>query len=202
MTRFILIRHGQTEWNRVERFRGRLDIPLNETGLRQAEAVARSLANMGIAAIYSSRLRRARQTADAIGAVLGLPVNSMDELIDFDYGDWQGLSPREVEARYHDLHHQWFNDPADVQIPGGETLNGVRGRVTQGLGHLLNQHPDETIVLVTHKVICKVFLLAILDIDNSRYWRLEQDNGAISIFEHHYGRYVLTSMNDTCHLTD
>jgi phosphoserine phosphatase len=202
MIRFVLVRHGQTEWNLNERFRGRLDIALNETGLRQAEAAARSLANAGITAIYTSPLSRARQTAEAIGAALGLPVNEMDELTDFNFGAWQGLTPKEVEARYHDLHHQWFNDPANLHIPGGETLKDVRLRVLEGLGRLISAHADQTVALVTHKVICKVMLLAILDVDNSGFWRLEQDNSAISVFERHYGRYVLTLLNDTCHLRE
>lgn len=202
MTRFILVRHGQTEWNRVERFRGRIDIPMNETGLWQAEAAGRSLVGSGIAAIYTSPLNRALKTAEAIASVLGLTVTPMDELIDFDYGDWQGLTPEEVEARYPGLYHQWLTDPASLRIPGGESLQDVRRRVVEGLGRLIQRHPDQTIALVTHKVVCKVTLLAILDLDSSHYWRLEQDNAAISIFEHRDGRFVLTLMNDTCHLRE
>ncbi len=200
MTRFILVRHGQTEWNRVERFRGRLDIQLNETGVRQAEAAGRALANAGIVAIYTSPLSRAYQTAQAIGVALGLSPIPIEGLVDFDFGDWQGLSPQEVEARYPGLHQQWLTDPANVRIPGGETLQDVRRRVVESLGELISRHPDQTVALVSHKVVCKVILLAILDLDNSHYWRLEQDNAAISSFEHGRGGFVLTSMNDTCHL--
>lgn len=200
MTRFYLVRHGQTEWNRVERFRGRLDIQLNETGVRQAEAAGRSLKGSGIVAVYSSPLSRAVQTAEAIGAATGLPVSPMDELIDFNFGDWQGLTPEEVEARYPGQHQQWLVDPAGVHIPGGETLQDVRRRLVEALGRLIRIHQDEAVALVTHKVVCKVMLLAVLDLDNSHYWRIEQDNAAISIFEHRRDQFVLQTMNDTCHL--
>lgn len=200
MTRFFLVRHGQTEWNLVERFRGRLDIKLNETGVHQAEAAGRSLRGSGIVAIYSSPLSRAFQTAEAIGAALGLPVSPMDELVDFNFGDWQGLTPEEVEARYPGQHQQWLTAPASVRPPGGETLQDVRRRVVEALGRLARIHQDETIALVTHKVVCRIMLLAILDLDNSHYWRIEQDNTAISIFEHRRDQFVLQLMNDTCHL--
>lgn len=200
MTRFFLIRHGQTEWNRLERFRGRLDIKLNETGIRQAEAAGRALAGQGILAVYTSPLSRALQTAKAIGSALGLTPVPMVELEDFDFGDWQGLTPQEVEARYPGMHQQWLTDPSSLRIPGGETLQDVRRRVVEGLGKLISAHPDGTVALVTHKVICKMILLAILGLDDSHYWRLEQDNAAISCFEYRRGDFVLVSMNDTCHL--
>jgi len=98
MTRFVLVRHGQTEWNRVERFRGRADIPLNETGLAQAKALARRLASWAIAAVYSSPLQRTRETGKAIARQLGLQVEPLEGLIDIDYGALQGLTPEEASG--------------------------------------------------------------------------------------------------------
>lgn len=94
MTRIVLIRHGQTEWNRLERFRGRADLSLNEVGLAQAEATARRIAAAWPAsAVYSSPLKRAMETAKIIAEALALAVQPLAGLMDIDYGEWQGLSP-------------------------------------------------------------------------------------------------------------
>ena len=99
MTRFILVRHGQTEWNRVERVRGRADLSLDETGKRQAEAAALRPKGEQIAAIYSSPLRRALQTAEPIAKQLKLTVQPLQGLIDIDFGSWQGLSAEEATGQ-------------------------------------------------------------------------------------------------------
>ena len=96
MTRFVLVRHGQTEWNRVERFRGRKDLLLDATGLRQALAAALRIKDWPVAAVYSSPLRRALETAKVIANQLDLPVEPLDGLIDLDFGDWQGLTAEEA----------------------------------------------------------------------------------------------------------
>ena len=118
MTRFILVRHGQTEWNRVERFRGRAEVPLNETGLAQAEATGRRIAvEWQPAAVYSSPLSRAVKTAEAIANRFDLPVQTHPGLADIDYGEWQGLTPEEVKERWPAQHHAWFRFPQLAQYP-------------------------------------------------------------------------------------
>ena len=127
ITSFLLVRHGQTEWNRVERFRGRADVPLNETGLIQAAATGRRIAaGWQPAAVYASPLSRAIVTGQAIAARFDLPVLPLDGLADIRYGDWQGLTPEQARARWPDLVHAWYAAPATVQIPGGESLADLR----------------------------------------------------------------------------
>ena len=99
MTEILLIRHGETEWNAAELFRGRADIPLNENGLRQAGLLSEYLKDKQIDAIYSSPLGRARKTAEIISGRHGLEVMSSGGLIDIDFGEWQGLAHREVNNR-------------------------------------------------------------------------------------------------------
>ncbi|MBI2954250.1 MAG: alpha-ribazole phosphatase [Chloroflexi bacterium] len=201
MTRFYLVRHGQTEWNKVERFRGRVDIPLNETGAAQARAVAERLAHEKIAAVFSSPLLRALKTAEPIAQKLGLAVQIADALVDFDFGDWQGLTPDEVAQKYPDLFVQWLTHPESVSIPGGESLEDVRTRVSRLVADLAARFKNQEVVLVTHKVVCKVLLCLALELDNSRYWQIEQDNGAISVFDLELpSRFVVSLVNDTCHL--
>ncbi len=200
-TRFILVRHGQTEWNRVERFRGRADVPLNDVGLAQAVATGRRIAaEWQPMAVYTSPLSRAVVTAVAIASPCDLSVTPLDGLADIHYGDWQGLTPEEAASRWPDLIHAWYTAPATVQIPGGESLAGLRERAMATILELASRHADQTIVLVSHTVVNRVILLAILGLGNDRFWRLRQDNCAINVFESEGGDFTLVSMNDTSHL--
>ncbi len=201
MTRFILVRHGETEWNRVERFRGRADVPLNVAGVAQAAATARRIASeWQLAAVYSSPLSRAMVTAKAIAASFDFSVTPLDGLADIQYGAWQGLTPEEARARWPDLMGDWYSAPATVQIPGGESLADLRQRAVTVVHKLAAQHADQTIALVSHTVVNRVILLVVLGLSNDRFWRLRQDNCALNVFEAEGGDFTLVTMNDTCHL--
>ena len=200
MTRFILVRHGQTAWNREERFRGRMDLLLNATGLRQAYAAAIYLKDHEIAAIYSSPLKRTLETAKVIANQKGLPVYPYEGLIDIDFGEWQGLSPDEASARDGDLYQTWLYRPHEMLFPGGERLDDVRERVTSAVENLATRHPEETVALVSHMVVCRVLLCAMLGLDNSHYWQVGQDVCAINIFEIRDGAPTVSLINETCHL--
>ncbi len=205
MTRIVLVRHGQTEWNRVERFRGRADVPLNETGLKQAEATGRRVAaEWQPAAVYASPLSRAVKTAEAIAQHFNLPVQIEPGVVDIDYGQWQGLTPDEVGQRWPQIHHAWYNAPQTARIPGGETLDEIRVRALKAVNEIAARHAGQTVVLVSHTVVNRVILLAILGLGNDRFWRLRQDTCAVNVFEmdEQTGEYTLVSMNDTCHLRD
>jgi len=203
MTRFILVRHGQTEWNRVERFRGRADVPLNQNGLKQAEATGQRIAReWQVAAVYASPLSRAVRTAEAIAVHFSLPVHPHPDLIDIDYGEWQGFTPDEVAERWKSELDRWFQQPHLCHIPGGESLEDLRRRGLHAIHNLAKQHGGQTIVVVGHTVINRVILLAILGLGNDRFWHLRQDTCAINIFEEENGDFTLVSLNDTCHLRD
>jgi phosphoserine phosphatase len=198
---FILVRHGQTAWNRVERFRGRADVPLDETGLAQAEATGwRVAAEWQPAAVYASPLSRAVKTAEAIARHFSLSVQAHSGLVDINYGEWQGLAPDEVTQRWPEQAFNWYNRPELAQIPGGESLADLSTRARQTLSKLAALHAGETVVLVGHTVINRVILLIVLGLGNERFWHLKQETCAINVFEAHQDDFVLVSMNDTCHL--
>jgi probable phosphoglycerate mutase len=200
-TRILLIRHGQTEWNRVERFRGQADVPLNETGLAQAEATGRRVAQTWRpVAVYSSPLSRAVKTAEAVARHFDLSVQIHPALADIDYGDWQGLTPDEARQRWPEEIDNWYNHPERARIPNGETLTELRQRAMRTVGELIANHADDTIVLVGHTVINRVILLGMLGLGNERFWRLRQDTCAINVIEAEAGDFTLVSLNDTCHL--
>lgn len=200
-TRILLIRHGQTEWNRVERFRGRADVPLNEVGLAQAEATGRRVAQTWKpASVFASPLSRAVKTAEAIAKHFNLPVQIHPGLADIDYGDWQGLTPDEARQRWTEEIDNWFNHPERARIPNGETLSELRQRAMQTIEELTAKHPNDTIALVGHTVINRIILLGVLGLGNERFWRLRQDTCAINVIEAEGGDFTLVSLNDTCHL--
>ena len=200
MTRFILIRHGQTGWNKQERFRGWVDIDLDETGRRQAQAAARRVSPWGVSAIYSSPLKRALATAQALADIAGLGVNAIDGITDMHFGVWQGMSIAEVKDSYPDQFDQWCNRPDALEIPDGETLEDVRIRSVAAIEELATSHEGQTIAVFTHRVVCKVLLCHLLGLDNSHFWQIEQDTTAINVFELEQGKPTVHLINDTCHL--
>jgi len=200
LTRFILIRHGQTGWNKQERFRGWVDIDLDETGRRQAQAAARRVSPWGVSAIYSSPLKRALATAQALADIAGLGVNAIDGITDMHFGVWQGMSITEVKDSYPDQFDQWCNRPDALEIPDGETLEDVRIRSVAAIEELATSHEGQTIAVFTHRVVCKVLLCHVLGLGNSHFWQIEQDTTAINVFELEQGKPTVHLINDTCHL--
>jgi broad specificity phosphatase PhoE len=201
MTRLILVRHGETEWNRVERFRGHVDVPLNTTGLAHAEVTARRIHSVSpVTAVYCSPLSRAAKTAHAIATPFQLRATPLQDLIDIDYGEWQGKSPEEVGSLWPDLPSAWHERPHTVHIPGGESLDDIRGRCRRALRQVAERHQGGCVLVVAHTVINRVILLEVLGLGNDRFWRLRQDNCAINEMEAGDREFTLVSRNDTCHL--
>ena len=201
MVTVILVRHGETEWNRREIFRGRADVELNERGREQAKALGAALEGRNLDAVYSSPLSRAVETAEAIAQPHGVPVEIEDGFIDFDYGIWQGLLRDEVQQRYPRVYRDWTERPHTVKIEGGESLRMVRRRAMQALIRIVGRHQDGTVVIVAHRVVNKVVLCAVLELANSHFWRIRQDTCALNVFEwSDGGRFLIRLLNDTCHL--
>ncbi|MGA2613450.1 MAG: histidine phosphatase family protein [Spirochaetia bacterium] len=200
-TRIILVRHGQTDWNVNERFRGHTDVPLNDVGVRQAELTARRIeAEWKPTAIYSSPLSRALDTAKAIARPFSLAVEILPALIDMSFGEWEGLSPREVKARWPELLSAWYTTPQTVKMPGGESLDEVRRRCVTALAEISSRHAGETVVAVAHTDVNRTMLLVVLGLGNDRLWHLKQDNCAVSEIEIDGNDFSLASMNETCHV--
>lgn len=199
-TDILLVRHGQTEWNQVVRFRGRTDLALNEVGQAQARALARRLATWPIAAIYTSPLVRARQTAEPLAQRLRLSVQPVEGLLDMDYGHWQGRTPQEVAQAEPELYRRWLEEPQQVRIPGGESLPLAQQRVMPAMEGIVAQHPNEMVLLVGHQVVNRVLICALLGLSLASFWRLEQDTACLNRFRHHDGLYDVLLLNDTCHL--
>jgi broad specificity phosphatase PhoE len=200
MLEIVLIRHGETDWNVGQVFRGRADIGLNKTGIRQAELLGEYLSRDRIDFIYSSPLQRAAKTASAIAAYHNLEVNNMSNLIDIDFGEWQGLSLEEVKARYREIYRDWIDTPEQVRVPGGECLEEVRARAMSFVEDAVMRCGEGRIVLVSHRVVCKVLICGLLGVDNSFFPKIRIDNCGVTRFDCGKGRLVLTVHNDTAFL--
>ncbi len=200
MTKIILVRHGQTAWNKEEIFRGRIDIDLDKTGIAQAKLLAQTLGDLQINAVYSSPLKRALNTATPIANYHQIEVSIDDHFIDINYGNWEGKSNEEVKETFKDLYQKWIKDPHLLRIPDGETLEEVRIRAVIGLNQILDKHKGETITIVSHRVVNKMLICALLGLDNSCFWQIKQDTACFSIFNYENNNATLTLHNESCHL--
>jgi len=200
MTSVYLIRHGETAWNKEEIFRGRTDISLNEIGFREAELVGEYLKWKDIHVIYSSPLSRARETARRIAQVFNLKVQPLEGITDMSFGKWEGRPLKEVQIHDRELYRQWIEQPHLLKLPGGESLDEVRVRAMAALEEVIQYHHEKNLVLVSHRVINKVIICGILGIDNSHFWQIGQDPTAINLIQYKNGKYILSFMNETCHL--
>ncbi len=200
MTRIFLVRHGQTAWNVGEIFRGRADVPLDETGLKEADLAGEALKDETIHAIYSSPLKRSVQTAEGIAKCQNLPVQTLEAIIDISYGEWEGKENAEVKQKYPDLYKLWLTEPHKVRFPGGETLDEVRTRTMSAIEKLVKKHQDESIVLVAHRVPNKVISCAVLGLDNSHFWRIKQDTASTNLFIYDNDQWIIAYLNNTFYL--
>ncbi len=202
MTKLYLVRHGETEWNRLAKTQGCTDIKLSDEGYIQAHRLAGRLQNEGIAAIYSSDLKRAYDTACVLSDNLDIEVNTSVHLREMNFGCWEGMDFESIKNQYSDIHSLWVSSPNKAKIPGGEELMRVQSRVTNAAKGILALHEGEKIVLVSHGITLKCLIFGLIGIDLDNLSRIRLDNCSISIIEHKNQRYVLDLLNDTCHIKE
>ena len=149
MTTILLARHGETDWNRDNRFQGHADPPLNAAGREQARALAAALAAEPLTAVYTSPLRRAAETAEMVAAGHGLPAHADEALREIDVGSWEGLTRADLEQRYPEQFRRWLLEH-EQGWEDGETYEEMGRRVVPALLALAGRHEGERILAVTH----------------------------------------------------
>jgi broad specificity phosphatase PhoE/ribonuclease HI len=201
-TRLILIRHGSTTHSPQRLYSGRNDLPLSELGEQQAQALARRASSFGpVAAIVSSPLPRARQTADALGAALGLKIETSDGLVETDFGAWEGLSAEETRNRWPAEYAAWLGSPEGAP-PGGESFAVVAARVRVASDEIIAAHPGSTVVVVSHVTPIKTLLMQALDAPLLSMLRLFLDTASVSRVDYFpNGAWSVRLVNDTSHLS-
>lgn len=203
--RLLLVRHGETDWNREGRFQGQIDIPLNPNGLAQAEAARRFLAPVPLQRAYSSDMARPLRTAEVIlSAHPGVPLTTSRGLREIGHGLWEGRLESEIAAGWPDLLAAWKRAPQTVQMPGGETIDQVLERslaawqsIASGLA------PQESALVVAHDAVNKAILCHLLGLGTAAIWSLKQGNGGVSVIDYPRGAAappVLAALNLTAHL--
>lgn len=204
-TRIYVVRHGETAWNRDNVFRGRADVPLNEKGEKQVDALGRRLGADRLAAVYSSPLQRARQTAAAILRYQSDDGGATSLLIDADFSDpdvglLEGLDVGQAQERYPDFFRVWREEPQHCRFPGGDSLPDVLERSAAALNRVARSHPGESVAIATHRVICKMLMFTALGMGLESFWRLGQQTACLNIVEGVPGALGVVLVNDTCHL--
>lgn len=204
MPKVILVRHGESVWNSQRRIQGSLDPELSPRGRRQTDLLVshlRAHLTPAVAAIYSSPLRRAAQTADQIAVAYQIPVVHEPDLREMSLGRWEGKTVAEIQATYPGCYEQWLEDPLAFPAPGGEDLRSFERRVVGVLERMQNTQPKADLIVVSHGGVIKALLCFALGLDVRYLFRLKQDNTAINQIELDRRVRRVLLLNDTCHLS-
>lgn len=206
--RLLLVRHGETQWNRESRFQGTIDVPLNERGREQAQKAAEFLQDIAFNFALSSPMARPKETAEIIlSRHPGVTLELEPQLEEIGHGLWEGKLETEIEAAFPGLLQQWKTRPETVQMPEGENLQQVWDRAIAAWNTIvktLSESSDSTIgLVVAHDAINKVLLCYLLGLQPADIWTIKQGNGAVSVIDYPSGTEglpVLQAINLTPHL--
>ncbi len=202
-TNLFLVRHGATEANEKRPYvlQGRgFDLPLSASGQQQATAVAKFLSYFSVKCVYTSPLLRAVKTAQAIAARHKLEVMRLEEITECNVGVWEGMDWGSVKCEYPDAYREFMNNPAENPYVGGETYADVARRVKPTFDWVLRQHMSETIVVVAHNIVNRVYMAGLLGLELSRAKDIRQANACVNLIRHHDSTTDLVTMNSIFHL--
>lgn len=200
MTRLYLIRHGQSEWNKLGKVQGQVNTSLTNLGKIQAKAMGHKLTHEDIDVIYTSDLDRAFGTAKIIGEVINKPIISNKSLREIKFGPWEGLTGEELRSNYKEEHDIWLKNPENLKLKDAETLEEVKDRVMDWIQPVLNERRGQNIVIVSHSATLKILLLSLLDISLYNYKNFSLSNVGLNIIESRDYNNVLVKLNDISHL--
>jgi alpha-ribazole phosphatase/probable phosphoglycerate mutase len=194
-TRLVLVRHAETDEAMRDRCYGRLDVALSPAGSEQAAALARGLATLPLAAVYTSPRVRALDTARPVAAAHGLEPRTDADLRELDFGELEGLAYEEIEAAHPELWRRWMTAPTAIRFPGGECLDDLRRRVRAATRAIRANHHAETTVLVTHGGPIRAVLADALRLPDEAFFRLDQPYGGVSVVDWPGSEPVVRAVN-------
>ncbi|MBI5198484.1 MAG: histidine phosphatase family protein [Nitrospirae bacterium] len=228
VTTLYLIRHGETEGSEEKRYKGTIDVPLSEKGVRQIEQVSAFIAeklnqsmmqdtgyrmqdknnhasdirnheSLSVApkldAVYCSDLRRAVKSAEIIAKAFGLIPETMEELRERNFGEWEGMSFDEIKEKYPEDFNAWVKNPLMFRPTGGESTLEVKERSIKALDRIIDNHSGGDIAIVAHGGVNRVILCQLLGVPLENIFRIEQDYAAINIIEFHSSYPVIKTIN-------
>ena len=196
----ILVRHGETEFNRHRLILGRGPEPLNATGQAQAQAAAVAVSRNAPFVLYSSPIVRTIHTAEAIASECSVAFTPMPGLEEIDAGDLEGLTGSQLQEQYPDVMRGWRNDPASAKMPNGESLGDVQNRTWAVINDIAQRHEDDTVVVVTHNFPIQAILCKALGMPLNNFRQLRVDLGSLTQMDVRDSVFTMLSMNETWHL--
>ncbi len=200
-TRFYLIRHGETQWNREGRYQGSTDIPLSSEGLAQAELLAKRFQYLPLDAIYVSPLQRAKATADAIAKQTGITPIVEEHFREINFGEWEGMSIPQLLETYGQAYQNFYENPFQHTFPGEGSFTKVAERAVLGFEKILEKERGKRVAIVSHGGLLRVMLVAILGMDENFYrktWMTNTSITTVDVMEDN--RRLLMTLNDKAHL--
>jgi Fructose-2,6-bisphosphatase len=203
VTRFFLLRHGETEWNRDgNKYCGRTDVSLSEQGIKQAEAAAKALKHVKFHAVFSSTLVRASATAAIISKEFGLPVIEDQRLVEIDFGKWEGKTVQMIEREHKDSWTDWLTNPAECFAgETGESASQVYNRIQSFFEEVSKTYPDKNALVVAHNTVNRIAATQWFGLPFSHYRKIKMDNTGVSIIEYHgKGKASIIQWNSILHL--
>ena len=196
----IIVRHGETDWNKLERCQGISDIPLNSRGKHQAKQLANSLKSENISAIFSSDLVRAKETAETIAGFHSAPFYIDSDLREMDQGEFEGLEFSYIRENYSGILKQWTKDPENLRIPGGETLLEVQGRAWRSYLNIYEKYHRERVLIVSHNLTIITLLCKFSGkpLTSFREFSVKETSKSVIICDK--SNYEINILNDVGHL--
>lgn len=201
-TRMILVRHGETEWNRERRMQGHSDSPLSETGLRQARQLARRLAAERFCALYSSDSGRAYRTARAIADVTGHEIRIDVRLRERHFGAFEGLTAEEIERVFPEECVRFRSRDPDFVVPGGESARAFRDRCLACLAEIATRHRGDSVIVVTHGLVLDMVYRAAEGLALHEPRPVPLLNASLNVFRYAASRWETQTWGDVGHLAE
>jgi len=192
----IFLRHGQAKNNTERILAGRTEgVPLTDTGIKQSEYTAELLEHMNISAIYSSPIERAKHTAEIVGKHNSLDITIDDRLNELDMGKFTGMPYDEIIQSHGNVFMKFYNSDLEIAHNGVETFPDVKKRILGIVDYVIEKHPDENILLVTHMDPIKAMLSTVVDLSSTNLFELIIANASLNIFREKDRKFSLSGLN-------
>ena len=199
--RLILVRHGETPWNKEGRFQGQSQIGLSEHGIMQAKRIPKALIPMKPEAIYTSPLTRTLMTAQEISRELPIPVVPLEGIKEADLGKLEGVTGQQMRTQYADIYNAWREDPSDVVFPGGESIRQLQDRAWRAFEDIEKTHREGIVVAVSHNFAIRTILCRFIGLPLSGFHMLRVDLASVSVLQANFRSRQVITINDRCHLS-
>ena len=200
-TRFYLIRHGETDWNKAGRYQGRTNIDLNAEGREQARLLGERFRFLPLDALYVSPLNRAVETANEVARTTGITPVTDEHFIEINFGEWEGHTIEELSEKFGSAYTDFFKDPFDHPVPGEGSFQNAMDRAIEGFNILAERHKGQNVAIISHGGLLRVMLVGLLEMGDAFYRKTWMTNTSVTMLDvMPDGRKLLMTLNDKAHL--